>query len=323
MRLTVFLTLILWPIVGASAPLVIAHRGASGYLPEHTLEAKAAAHAMGADYLEQDIVLSRDGVLMVMHDIHLDATTDVAERFPDRARVDGRFYAIDFTAAEIQSLNAGERRSLRDGNAVFKDRFPVGLGTFRVPTLAEEIALIQGLNQSTKRETGLYIEIKEPAFHRAEGADISVSLLDLLGKFDIGDQLFVQCFDWQETQRLRKELGYQGRLVQLLGENDWWDLAGTDFDWLRTAEGMAEIVTVADGIGPRIQHVLDEKGEPTDLVRLAHQVGLVVHPYTFRADRMPEFATDYVHLISLANAAGVDGMFTDFPDLTRSALTAQ
>ena len=90
-------------------PLIIAHRGASGYLPEHTLEAKALAFGMGADYLEQDVVASRDDQLIVLHDIHLDRVSDVAERFPDRQRADGRFYARDFDLKEIQSLRAWER----------------------------------------------------------------------------------------------------------------------------------------------------------------------------------------------------------------------
>ena len=91
------------------SPIVIAHRGASGYLPEHTLAAKALAHGMGANFIEQDVVLSKDGTAIVLHDIHLDSTTDVAQRFPGRARADGRFYAIDFDIQEIRQLRVHER----------------------------------------------------------------------------------------------------------------------------------------------------------------------------------------------------------------------
>jgi glycerophosphoryl diester phosphodiesterase len=108
-------------------PIVIAHRGASGYLPEHTLAAKAMAHAMGAHFIEQDVVLSRDGTPIVLHDIHLDSTTDVAQAFPGRARDDGRYYAIDFDIEEIRELRVHERTHLGTGlgRAVYPGRFPV------------------------------------------------------------------------------------------------------------------------------------------------------------------------------------------------------
>src|SRR5690606_38952800 len=105
-------------------PLVIAHRGASGYLPEHTLPAKALAHAQGADFLEQDVVASRDGALLVFHDLVLDELTDVAERFPGRARADGLHYVIDFDLAELRTLKAGERRLRGSRDARFPGRFP-------------------------------------------------------------------------------------------------------------------------------------------------------------------------------------------------------
>jgi glycerophosphoryl diester phosphodiesterase len=159
--------------------IVIAHRGASGYLPEHTLAAKAVAHAMGADYIEQDVVLSRDGVPVVLHDIQIETVTDVATMFPGRARADGRFYAIDFSLDELKALTVMERADER-GEQVFPDRFPRGASSFRIPTLAEEIELIQGLNLSTGREAGIYPEIKAPAWHRAQGQDISAIVLGVL-----------------------------------------------------------------------------------------------------------------------------------------------
>jgi glycerophosphoryl diester phosphodiesterase len=128
---------------------VIAHRGASGYLPEHTLEAVAMAYAMGADYLEQDVVLTKDDHAIVLHDIHLEAVTNVAQVFPRRARSDGRYYAIDFTLAEIKALQVHERIALPAGAAVYPKRFPVGWSRFEIPTLEEEITLVQGLNKST------------------------------------------------------------------------------------------------------------------------------------------------------------------------------
>jgi glycerophosphoryl diester phosphodiesterase len=120
-----------------SQKIVVAHRGASGYLPEHTLVAKAMAHAMGADYIEQDVVMTKDDHLIVLHDVTLDRTSDVAEQFPNRIRDDGRYYAIDFTLEEIRTLNVSEGFSYRGGvkTQSYTDRFPVGASSFSIPTL--------------------------------------------------------------------------------------------------------------------------------------------------------------------------------------------
>jgi glycerophosphoryl diester phosphodiesterase len=237
------------------AKIVVAHRGASGYLPEHTLAAKAVAHAMGADFIEQDVVLTRDGVPIVLHDVTIDAVTDVAELFPDRARADGRFYAIDFDLDELRQLSVMERAD--HGEQVYPGRFPRGASRFGIATLAEEIELIQGLNLSTGREAGIYPEVKAPAWHRAEGHDLAATVLAVLADYGYADQddaVFVQCVDWNETRRIRQGLGYRGRLVQLLGDNGWKE-AAVDYDALRTEEGLAEIAQVADAIGPWLFHM--------------------------------------------------------------------
>ena len=141
--------------MSAADVTIIAHRGASGYLPEHTLEAKALAYAMGADYLEQDVVATRDGQLIVLHDIHVDRVSDVAERFPDRHRSDGRYYVRDFDLPELRTLNVHERRDEDGKTAVFPRRFPTNSGRFSIATLGEEIEMIQGLNRSTGRAVGI------------------------------------------------------------------------------------------------------------------------------------------------------------------------
>lgn len=306
----------------AQSPIVIAHRGASGYLPEHTLAAKAFAHAVGADYLEQDVVLTRDDVPVVLHDIHLDTVTDVALRFPGRQRPDGRYYAIDFTWAEIQTLHVFERIELGSGQPVYPGRFPARTGEFRVPTLVQEIEFIQGLNRSTGRVAGIYPEIKSPAFHRQAGKDISRIVLDVLTRFgyvSADDPVYVQCFDAHETRRLREELRTPLRLVQLIGDNQWEE-STTDYDQLRTAAGLREVARYANAIGPWIPQVIagrQRDGQPilTDLVRDAHAVGLAVHPYTARWDDIPEFAPDAQWLVAhLFGSARVDGLFCDFPD---------
>jgi len=306
-------------LAALAAKIVIAHRGASGYLPEHTLPAIAMAHAQGAHYLEQDVVLSKDNVPVVLHDIHIDTVTDVARRFPGRKRDDGRFYALDFTVAELKQLAASERFDPRTGAAVFATRFPVGKGSFQIPTLEEELQLIQGLNTSSGREAGVYPEIKEPAWHRSQGRDISPIVLDLLARYGYKtktDKVYVQCFDEAEVKRIRTELGYKGRLVQLIeGSRPLLD----EHKHLRTPAGLAEIARVADGIGPALSDVVARKGdgalEATSLVSDAHAVRLEVHPYTFRADALPPGVGSLEDLLRIAlTDIGVDGVFTDHPD---------
>ena len=158
---------LLLPVAADAAdyrPDIAAHRGASGYLPEHTLPAKAMAYAMGVDYVEQDVVMTRDGKLMVMHDILVDTTTDVAKKFPDRHRDNGRYYACDFTCDELRTLRVTERFDPKTGKAVFPDRFPDSPIGYQIPTLEEEFYQVQGLNKSTGRNVGVYVEVKEPEF---------------------------------------------------------------------------------------------------------------------------------------------------------------
>jgi len=314
LQLVTLITVVLLPNnLSADSPLVIAHRGASGYVPEHTLEAKVMAHAMGADYIEQDVVLSKDDQPIVLHDIHLDTVTNVAKIFPDRARKNGRFYAIDFTLAEIKQLSATERIDLKTGKAVFPKRFPAHTSSFAVPTLAEEIELIQGMNKSTGREAGIYPEIKAPSFHRKEGKDISKIVLDTIHRYgysDKDDKCFVQCFDIKETKRLRNELGCKLRIVQLIG--------GVGFRSLVSAEGLRKVAEYADGVGPALGYIIDDiEGKPqvTSFVADAHAAGLVVHPYTLRADGFPKLFDSFSDFVLMVfQEAKVDGAFTDFPD---------
>ncbi len=314
--------LIMPTLQGQEPPIVIAHRGASGYLPEHTLPGVTMAHAQGAEYIEQDVVLTRDDVPIVLHDIYLEAVTDVAQVFPGRARQDGRYHVLDFTLQEIQQLRVSERRDLKTGAAVFPDRFPMFRSTFRIPTLHEEIELIQGLNRSTGRPAGIYVEIKQPRVHRRAGKDISQIVLQQLhqaGYRDQHDLVFVQCFDALETRRMREELGTRLRLVQLMGD-------GEEDAEFRTAAGLRSIAEYANAIGPDLDCVLkrDEEsgsGRPTALVTMAHAENLLVHPYTVRTDALPSgLASSLNELVQQLVDARVDGMFADFPDQTRQAI---
>ena len=319
------LSLLLLPFAACAAetrPLIIAHRGASGYLPEHTLAAKALAYGQGADFLEQDVVLSKDGVPVIFHDTHIDTTTDVAQKFPGRQRADGRFYALDFTVAELKQLNVTERFNPKTGKAAFPKRFPVGVGSFQVVTLEEEIQFIQALNRSTGRDVGLYPELKAPAWHRQEGRDLSATVLPILRKYGYdakGSACYLQCFEYAEIKRLRGELGWSGKLIMLLGGKGKGP-GETDFTYLQTDAGLNELAQVVDGIGPPISSYVTGKSpaerKVTDLAARARRAGLQSHPYTLRADELPKCVATVDELLSaLFTEAKVDGLFTDFPDL--------
>jgi glycerophosphoryl diester phosphodiesterase len=290
--------------------VVIAHRGASGYLPEHTLEAKAMAYAMGADYLEQDVVLSKDDVPVVIHDIYLDDVTDVAKVFPTRRREDGKYYVIDFTYDELLQLNVSERFDTKTGKAVFKGRFPVNKAHFKLHSLQDEIEMIQGLNKSTGNNIGIYPEIKAPKFHRDSGKDISKIVLKVLSDYGYNkkkDNCILQCFDAAELKRIRQELKSNLFLVQL-----------TEFKEQNAK--LADYATYADGVGPYFKQLIKSANPKTgkivfnDYVKNAHELGMVVHAYTFRADQL-ENLPSFDYLLDLGfNKAHLDGIFTDFPD---------
>jgi glycerophosphoryl diester phosphodiesterase len=300
---------------------IIAHRGASGYLPEHTLPAKAMAYAMNADFLEQDVVATRDDELVVLHDVHLDRVTDVAVHYPDRARADGRFYARDLDLAEIRTLNVTERVD-EAGQAVFPDRFPANTGRFGVHTLAEELAMVAGLNRATGKTTGIYPEIKRPQWHREEGIDLSAAILDVLaanGYQNAEDPIFLQCFDAAELVRIRTEFGCRLQLVQLIGENGWGE-SETDYEFLKSKQGLGELAKTVNAVGPwaeQLYSVDPISGKPVSsgLTEDAHNLGLLVHPYTFRADDLqPGFRCFEDMVRFFAGDLGIDGLFTDFPD---------
>ncbi|MFV8783799.1 glycerophosphodiester phosphodiesterase [Microbulbifer sp. SA54] len=324
-------------------PLVIAHRGASGYLPEHTLEAKALAYGMRADFIEQDLVLSKDNHLIVMHDIYLDGVTDVASRFPGRAREDGHFYAIDFTLEELKRLRVTEAFVSHLGLQAPKHprRFPLWKSSFQLATFEEELELIQGLNHSLGYDTGIYPEIKKPAFHRREGRDIARKVLEVLKQYGYinGQQkVFLQCFDAEELQRIHSrlmpELDMDLPLIQLIAESHWGEKkveqsgawVNYDYAWMRTGDGLKRIAQYASGIGPWYPMLLDISGGSVavnDLTGNAHSLGLAVHPYTFRADSgpLPAGITDFSELLALfVDQVAVDGLFTDHPDKVRAFL---
>jgi glycerophosphoryl diester phosphodiesterase len=296
-------------------PIVIAHRGASGYLPEHTLAAKALAYGLGADFLEQDVVATRDGELVVLHDLHLDDVTDVAQRFAGRHRDDGRHYVVDFDLAELETLRVFERRSPGKSGAKYPKRFPVERGVLRIATLKEELCLVQGLNKSMGRLVGIYPEIKDPQWHHQHGIDLAKLLMAELRAFGYSratDPVFLQCFDSRELIRVKEELGSELKLVQLVG-------AEPEYADLLTARGLKTIASYAHGLGPsHRQLAAGEAGRPrlTALTKLAHDSGLRLHPYTFRRDDLPAYARTIEELLRFFFVeARVAGVFCDHPDI--------
>jgi glycerophosphoryl diester phosphodiesterase len=302
----------------ARRPLVIAHRGASGYLPEHTLAAYAYAHALGADYIEVDLVLTRDGVAVAWHDLDLAENSDVASVFPDRAALGGRWLVADFDLAELRQLTVVERQ--RGGRALYPDRFPADAAVpFKIATLDEIIALVAGLNRSTGRAAGLYLEAKESAYHHRLGLDPERALLAALERHALNTPaapVFLQSFEPGSLRRLA-DLGARAPLVQLVSAT----AAGAV---MVSAAGLDEIATYAHGIGPSKRLIEDAAGRPVrgaSLAREAHARGLVVHPYTFRLeDHRGNRAAFAAELRRFFDDYGVDGVFTDFTDLALEVL---
>ena len=299
------LCLFVWGTACAWAqPAVIAHRGAPGYVPEHTNASYAMAYAMGADYIEQDLVMSKDGVLLCLHDRELDDVTNVAEVSPGRAREDGKFYAADFTVDEIKSLHVTER---------WTGRFPQGKGHFVVITLAESIELVQGLNEVMGRDIGIYPELKFVEWHAEQGFDMEAELLRVLSEYGYEGpdaNVFVQCFEAAPLKRMREELGSTLPQVQLIADRN-------DFRHMVEDEGLDEIAAYAQGIGPSKNYILRDPS----LVERAHERGLVLHPYTVRADDLPGAFEDHADEVrTLFVEHGIDGVFTDQPDQTLAVL---
>lgn len=293
---------------------IIAHRGASGYLPEHTAVAKTLAYGFGVDFIEQDVVATRDHDLVVLHDTSLDDVSDVAAKFPNRQREDGHFYVIDFTTAELQQLLLHERRQPGTDNMRFPQRFPYRLPGFQVMRLEDEIRLISGLNASTGRHVGLYPEIKDPAWHASNGIDLTGlvhSKLDEL-RSEISGPVFVQSFDRAALLRLRNDFQTEWPLVQLLDGADASALA-------EDPQAIAAIADYATGVGLPYIELLNRSGdriEPTNLAMQLENAELLVHPYTLRRDSPDsEKGIGYFDAIrALILELRVDAVFCDQPD---------
>ena len=349
------------PTLDGKPTLVVAHRGASGYIPEETVEAYAKAIEMGADAIEPDVISTKDGVLIARHDPNLAFSTDVAQRpeFAARKRtlsVDGElqegWFASDFTLAEIKTLG---------GVSTDAERPQQFNGQYKIATIQEVIDMIK----KSGRNIAIYPETKNPTFHRQQGLPLEDKLLAMLtaaGWTERESPVFIQSFEPGSLKYMRSK-GSKLKMVQLIDADNVDLKTGAltyaapydkPFDWAQagdkrlfsdmvTSAGLAEIKTYADGIGPWKRYIVSVKGavdingdgkvndadtstmEPTTLVADAHKAGLFVHPYTFRNEKR-RLASNYKGDPALEYkqffALGVDGVFTDFADTALAARAA-
>jgi len=353
-----------FPTLDGKAPLVIAHRGASGYMPDHTLEGYAKAIELGADFIEPDLVATKDGVLIARHEPNLKDTTDVAKRpeFASRKRkmmVDGNeeegWFASDFTLAEIKTLRAIQPRG---------DRSKAFDGQFQVPTFEEVLALREAKSKELGRQIGVYPETKHPTYHQKLGLALEQPLVALLKQYKLNRKdapVFIQSFEAANLKQLRKLTA--NKLVYLLDANDVRPDGSIDanvpydhvvagdkrtYADMLTPAGLKEIKSFADGIGPWKPYliswqamvdpktgkaadvdgdkVVDQRDmtliEPSDVVKNAHKLGLVVHPYTFRNEAKhlaANFQDSPLEEYRAYFELGVDGVFTDYTDTAVAA----
>lgn len=327
-----------WRTLDGGQPLVIAHRGASGYRPEHTLAAYALAIEQGADYIEPDLVVTRDGHLVARHEPMLDDTTDVSSRAEFASRrttrtLDGKpvtgYFAGDFTLEEIRQLRAVQSNRARS---------PAHDGKHMIPTFQEILDLVGKESAQRQRVIGIYPETKHPAFHLALQLPLEDRLLEALRRrnLDRADAaVFVQSFESSNLQYLRGKTALP--LVQLL------DDGALEFDAQGRAtrvsipqyadprggtppRSLEDIAKYANAIGPWKRQILRDTGAPslqkTSVIEQAHAAGLRVHTYTFRneaATLAPEYGADPLIEYRQFFMLGIDGVFSDFPDTALAA----
>lgn len=315
-------------------PIVIAHRGASGERPEHTLMGYRLAIAEGADFIEPDCVVTKDGHLVVRHENEIGGTTDVARHaeFADRKTtktIDGQkiegWFTEDFTLAELKTLRARERLpQLRPGSAAFDGQEPI-------PTYQEVIDLAKAESRRTGRTIGTYPEMKHPSYFAGIGLPLEHRLADMLKKNGLDSRtapVFVQCFEPQPLKTF-KTLS-KARRVMLVSQG----AAPVD---IKSESGLKAIAAFADGLGPEWPLTVKIEGgaggvrvEDTGLVKAAHAAGLAVHPWTVRAENAflppalrvgtdPAAHGSVVLLLQIVFGLGVDGLFSDFPGLAAKA----
>jgi glycerophosphoryl diester phosphodiesterase len=306
--------------------IIIAHRGASGERPEHTIASYTRAIEQGADYIEPDLVLTKDGVLVARHENEISETTNIAEKreFANRKTsktIDGEkmtgWFTEDFTLDELKTLRAKERLpQLRKDNMAF-DR------QFEIPTFEEILTLAKAHN------VGVYPETKHPSYFASIGLPHEAPLLAMLTRFGHVTKdapIFIQSFEVENLKALRPKTKL--RLIQLMDDTGSpADRSDLTYSQMATAEGLKIVATYADGVGPNKAMVIPRTmignlGTPTTLVADAHKVGLAVHPWTFRRENYflplaqksgvdPRGIGDVQAEMKAFLATGIDGIFSD------------
>ena len=326
------------PLMPPALPIIIAHRGASADRPEHTLAAYALAIEQGADFIEPDLVSTKDHHLVARHENEISGTTDVAghPEFAGRRTtrtIDGEtmtgWFTEDFTLAELKTLRTRERLpQLRPANKAFD-------GKDTIPTLDEIIALARAAGKRTGRTIGIYPETKHPSYFRAIDLPLEpvlVAALARAGWTKADSPVFIQSFETGNLKALRPQTGV--RLVQLIGDGTSAD--GVSYDAMVTPAGLQAIAAYAQGIGPATTRIIPRGadgvlGAPSTLVADAHAAGLQVHPWTFRPENYflskgfrrganPPDRGDLAGEIRLYLETGIDGVFSDLPAAAVAAL---
>ncbi len=320
------------PTLDGQPPVVIAHRGASGERPEHTLASYRLAIDLGADYIEPDLVLTRDGVLVARHENEISETTDVAKHPEFAARkttktIDGQkvtgWFTEDFTLAELKTLRARERLP--------KLRSTEYDGQFEIPTFEEILTLLAEVNKKRDKPVGVYPETKHPGYFVSIGLPHEAPLLGMLDRFGYRGRtapVFIQSFEVGNLMDLRAKSDLP--LIQLMDAGGGpADRPGTSYAAMTSPAGLKMIAAYADGIGPNKALViprgtLGTLGDPTSLVKDAHAAGLKVHPWTFRRENYflplgdkgginPAGHGDLAGEIAAYLDTGIDGLFSDNP----------
>lgn len=290
-------------IVHADGPIVIAHRGASGYRPEHTLGAYALAIEQGADYIEPDLVVTKDGHFIARHDVYLSSTTDIAEHpeFENRKRtLEGvsDWFVFDFTLAEIKTLRAVQPRPTR-GMAYD--------GTETVPTLREIVALVEQ-EKDEGRNVGLYIELKRPDVFVAAHSNFEEGFLQQLEAIrEAKIPLYFQCFDAGFTLRIAAKTDIPTVLL-LAGVED------ENTGWVKPEVDVSDFLGKVEGFGINKALVVNKSGASSGFVERIHAGGGLVHIWTVRNDQLPKMFDRVEDELTMLFSSGIDGVFADFPD---------
>ena len=315
-----------------SDTVVIAHRGNSGKYPENTLESFDSAKYF-ADYLEQDLQMTKDNKLIVFHDTVLDNVTNVKQVFPkERTRENGKYYVVDFTLDELKTLRVTNRYFIlwKFKFEQFKNRDYNSDDAAKIASFEEVLDLVEDYNKKNNGKLGIYPELKDVWFYKSEGKDTTIALFDALKKYnynDKQDEIFIQSYDSTELQRVKNEMnpeyGVDYKLVQLIPKRKSGDIKvfrdgkkeKYNYKYFYTKNGLDEMKKYADAIGPDKSLIYGDKSKE-DYYRYAKELGFLVHAYTFNTERVGKGFQSYQEEVKYyRDVLKVDGYFTDYPGI--------